>query len=289
MLSGGGVKVISMIGTIRVLTERGLLRSLKEVSGVSAGAWLAVMVAAGLSIETIETVAHDFDFSHIRNITPETILGFPETFGMDDGYSLIKFLESILRVVVKVNANITFSEFQNLKLSNIQFRCWATDLKEHTLREFSYEKTPNVKIIDALRASMSLPLYFIPVTDPITGNTLTDGGIQGSLPLHILSEDQLRSCIGIGFMQPSTKSDPESLMGFINSIFDCLIHSEHENVLNNYSHRIIRIPISNVESWDFEIGRDTRKVLIQQGVQAGLEWLNKVKAGSHIILRRHSM
>jgi NTE family protein len=288
VISGGGVKVISIVGAIKALYEKGLLKSIKEVSGVSAGSWLAFMIASGLSIEVIEHVALNFDFSLLRNITPDAIMGFPETFGIDDGTNLIKFLESILRVVVKVSSNITFSEFHNLKLSSIQFRCWATDLKECKTREFSLEKTPDVKIIDAIRASMSLPLYFVPPTDPISGNTLTDGGIQGNLPLHLLREDEARDSIGIGFDVSGEKKDPVDLMAFINSVFDCLIHSDYESVLRKYNHRIIKIPITDVQSWDFEISRDIRKSLIEKGFQVGKRWLNKKKSGSQDIIRRHS-
>jgi NTE family protein len=219
VISGGGVKVISIVGVVKALYQKGLLKGIKQVSGVSAGSWLAFMIASGLSIEVIEHVALNFDFSLIRNITPDAIVGFPETFGIDDGTNLIKFLESILRVVVKVSSNITFSEFHNLKLSTIQFRCWATDLKECKTREFSFEKTPNVKIIDAIRASMSLPLYFVPAIDPITGNTLSDGGIQGNLPLHLLTEDEVRDSIGIGFDTTFEKKDPVDLMSVFGNIF----------------------------------------------------------------------
>ena len=67
VISGGGVKVISIVGAIKALYERGLLKSVKEASGVSAGSWLAFMIASGLSIEVIEHVALNFDFSLIRN------------------------------------------------------------------------------------------------------------------------------------------------------------------------------------------------------------------------------
>jgi NTE family protein len=161
-------------------------------------------------------------------------------------------------------------------------------LKECKTREFSFEKTPDVKIIDAIRASMSLPLYFVPAIDPITGNTLSDGGIQGNLPLHLLREDEVRDSIGIGFDTSGEKKDPIDLMSFVNSLFDCLIHSDYESVLRKYNHRIIKIPITDVQSWDFEISRDTRKSLIEKGFQAGKSWLNKKKSGSQEIIRRHS-
>jgi NTE family protein len=294
VLSGGGIKVISIVGALKALEEKGLLKNVKEVSGVSAGAWLAFMFSAGLSMSVLESLVSELDFGVIRNLKPENIIGFPETFGLDDGSSLVKFLESFFRVVLRIDPFITFSEFNNLKLSEINFRCWATDLKEYTTCEFSLEKTPNVKILDALRASMALPLYFTPVPHPITGNMLSDGGIQGNLPLHLLSESQHGSCIGIGFSRVSDvscnneKTNPEDIMNFMSSIFSCLIHSRHENLLKKLEAQIIKIPILKTASWDFEISRDQRIALIKSGYDAGSKWFSK-KPTRPRITRRHSV
>lgn len=289
ILSGGGVKVVSIVGAIKALEARGLLTNLKDVSGVSAGAWLAFMVSAGLSIQTLESLVLGFEFSHIRNLNPEALMSFPETLGLDDGTNLIKFLESIFRVAIKISPTVTFAEFNALNLSKIKFRCWATDLKEFTTCEFSLEETPNVRIIDALRASMALPLYFTPVIHPSSGNLLSDGGIQGSLPIHALTEEERDNCIGIGFSEESEKKNPSDLMSFMSALFSCLIHSRHEAILSKWYSSIIKIPIYNTASWDFEISREQRVALVKNGYDAGLQWISNKYAGARKILRRHSL
>ena len=289
ILSGGGVKVVSIVGAIKALEEKGLLIQLKEVSGVSAGAWLAFMVSAGLSIQTLESLVLGFEFSHIRNLNPEALMSFPETLGLDDGTNLMKFLESIFRVAIKISPTVTFAEFNALNLSKIKFRCWATDLKEYTTCEFSLEETPNVRIIEALRASMALPLYFTPVKHPNSGNLLSDGGIQGSLPIHALTDAERENCIGIGFSQESEKKNPSDLMSFMSSLFSCLIHSRHESMLTKWYSSIIKIPIYNTASWDFEISREQRAKLVTNGYNAGLQWISNKYAGARKILRRHSV
>jgi len=286
VLSGGGVKVVSIVGAIKALHDSGLLKNLKEVSGVSAGAWLGFMMSAGLSIQVIEELVLYFEFSHIRNITPEALISFPETLGLDNGANLEKFLESIFRIVIKISPSITFAEFDALNLSPIKFRCWATDLKEQTSCEFSFKTTPDIKIIDALRASMAIPLYFTPIEHPITKNMLSDGGIQGGLPLYLLTEDECSNCIGIGFLNNNEKNNPTDLMSFMSSVFSCLIHSRHEDVLNKWKSKIISIDVKNTASWDFEISREQRNKLIQTGYRSGIDWISS--AGPVSITRRHS-
>ena len=126
VFSGGGVKVISLVGALRVLEQKGHLRRIKEVCGVSAGAFLSFIMASGCSIEKIESLILELNFSVIRNMTPEAFLGFPETFGIDDGKQLVNFLIYICRTDLSIDPFITFKDFANI--SKYNFRCWATDL-----------------------------------------------------------------------------------------------------------------------------------------------------------------
>lgn len=289
VLSGGGIKVISIVGALKVLEEKGLLKYVKVVSGVSAGAWLAFMLASGLTMKVIEKMVVDLEFGIVRNLSPDAIVGFPETFGLDDGSNLKKFLESIMRVVMKIDPAITFSGLSK----KIRFKCWATDLNTRSIREFSVEKTPNVRIIEALHASMAIPLYFTPVVDPETGHLLSDGGIQGSLPIHHLTEDECGECLAIGFCKekpfPEEGEVPTDLMSFMGSIFSCLTHSRNESVIRKWEHKIMRIPVDGIQSWNFEISRDERIRLVQQGKDSMNIWLNVKSCGGRSIKRRLSI
>jgi hypothetical protein len=290
VLSGGGIKVISIVGALKILEGKGFMKQVKMVSGVSAGAWLAFMIAAGLTMKVIEKLVLDLEFGVIRNLSTDAILGFPETFGLDDGVNLRKFLESIMRVALKMDSSAKFS---NLSKKKIQFKCWATDLNTHTIREFSIEKTPNVKIIDALHASMAIPLYFTPVVDPETGHLLSDGGIQGSLPIHHLSDLECEECLAIGFRRskviPEDGEEPTDLMGFMGSIFSSLTHFRNKSVVSKWAHKIMRIPVDEVSSWNFEVSREERGDLVKKGSSAMLEWLESRACGSRILLRRMSI
>ena len=288
VISGGGIKVISIVGALRTLEEKGMLKNVKVVSGVSAGAWLAFMIAAGLTMKFIEKLVVDLEFGVVRNLSPDAIVGFPETFGLDDGSNLKKFLESIMRIVIKIDPAITFLELSK----KIHFKCWATDLNTRSIREFSVEKTPNIRVIEALHASMAIPLYFTPVPDPETGHLLSDGGIQGSLPIHHLSESECEECLAIGFNRekpfPLEGEVPTDLMSFMGSILDCLIHSRNESVISKWEHKIVRIPVDDIESWNFEISRDERLDLVKRGKCSMNSWLEVKSCGGRIIKRRIS-
>lgn len=290
VLSGGGVKVFSFVGALKILDKENLLRNVKEYCGVSAGAWLSFMLAAGANLGVLEKMILDMDFGVIRNMTTESLIEFPETFGFDNGYNLIKLLKSITRVVLKLDPTITFGEFS--KVSKCNFRCWATDLNMLTAREFSSRETPDVKIIDALRASMSLPLYFTPTLDPVTGNMLTDGGIQGNMPLHMLSDEECETSLALGFSngsnQPTGNACPQDLPGFINSMLCTLVQYRNEHITSRWKHRILRVPVDEYASWNFEASRDDRQMLLDKGASASEKWVKSIGSFSRKISRRHS-
>ena len=98
--SGGGVKVISLVGALQHLEEKGHLQSVKEYCGVSAGAFLAFMMVLQIPLKTIELLILELDFGVIRNLTPEGLIGFPETFGLDDGRQGVHPFACFLRIDV---------------------------------------------------------------------------------------------------------------------------------------------------------------------------------------------
>jgi predicted acylesterase/phospholipase RssA len=250
-------------------------------------------MASGYPLKKIEHLVLDLEFGIIRSVTPEAFLEFPERFGVDDGSAFVKFLESIFRVVLKLDPAITFEEFVKLQWpGQCVFRCWATDLNTCAIREFSYLKTPTVKIIDALRASMALPFYFTPSIDPITGHMLTDGGVQGGLPLHHLTDEECEDSLSLSFsygIPNPVEEAPQDLMGFVNSLFSSLIHSRHEDCLKKWSHKIINIPTREYPSWNFEASREDRQMLMKKGSDATESWLLNASSCSRKITRRYSI
>lgn len=283
MLSGGGIKAVSLIGSIKHLSEKGLLHSVKEYCGVSAGAWMALMMACKVPIPVLERLILELDFGVVRNVNSNAIIEFPETFGLDDGSNFVNLLQIIFRTILKLDIATTFADLRN---SEIKFRCWATDLTMRTSREFSLKETPGARIIDALRATTAIPMYFIPHIDPLTGNMLSDGGIQGNLPLHYLTEDECSETLAIGFTTSSETSTPQDLIQFMKAVFDCMVISRNEDIMERWKHHIMRISTGNYPSWNFEASREDRVMLLNKGYDGAKAWLDQPPCRK--ILRRNS-
>jgi predicted acylesterase/phospholipase RssA len=283
------MRAVAHLGALQVLEANNLLSHVKEYIGVSAGAFLSFCLCIGYSLKELQQIVLSFDFQLIRNITPESMMDFPMTFGIDNGEKLMKLLHSVMRIK-GVSQDITFAELPKEK----SLRCFATDVYTCNLREFSREKSPTVKITTALLASMCLPAYFVPIEDPETGHLLVDGGVLHNYPMGFLTEEEVQYSIGITFTYEHTSVELIPDIGsFFYQIFACYYMPRTKIAQQKFKNNTILIPCGHVPAWDFEASVDDRKGLIQLGETATKEFLERKQLGSGeirpTISRRYSV
>jgi predicted acylesterase/phospholipase RssA len=275
VLSGGGIRALAHLGALTVLEKKGLLKSVRSYVGVSAGAFVGFSLMLGYTLQELRTLCTLFDFTLIRHLDPESAFEFPTSFGFDSGERLVRLLHSLLNIK-KQPLDITFGQWEQKYPKGIQLRCYATDLFRTEAREFSAKVSPNVSIVDALRASMSLPGYFTPVRDPETNHMLVDGGILHNFPLAFLPEEEKETSLGITFSYDHTRVDTiEDLPTFFGQIFACYYIPRTYEVYDKYKERCIIIPCGEVPSWDFEISKEQKEAIIALGEKKTIEFLEQ--------------
>jgi predicted acylesterase/phospholipase RssA len=273
VLSGGGIRALAHLGALDVLEKEGLLKNVKEYVGVSAGAFVGFAICIGYTIAELRMLCSVFDFALIRNLDPEAALDFPTTFGFDNGENLIKLLHSLLRIK-KLSPTVTFADWKETHREGPFLRCFATDLYTTQPREFSFETTPTVTFVDALRASMSLPAYFTPVNDPVTGNLLVDGGILHNFPLAFLPFSQRHDALGLSFSYDHTKVNQiPDLLTFFSQIFACYYIPRTYTLHKQHPENCIVIPCGHIQAWDFEATQEQREKIMELGREATVEFL----------------
>jgi predicted acylesterase/phospholipase RssA len=265
-LSGGGVRAVAHVGALKVLEANGYLRCLDEIMGVSAGALFALMVTLGYTLSEIETLGLQFDFTMLRNPDADVFLLFHETFGMDRGDSLERLLASILRHK-GYSAETTFADISTLKP---RFRCFATDIDSAVSREFSAAVSPGVRVIIAVRASMSIPIYYTPVTDPETGALLMDGGVIDNVPIgHI---PFVENCWSLLFTLPLTqqprKDTKNDISQVLTDMYASIVANRYTHHMRLYTGSLIKIPCGDVSPIHFDITVEERQVIIECAAKA---------------------
>jgi predicted acylesterase/phospholipase RssA len=273
VISGGGMRAVAHIGAVQVLEERGILKGIKECVGVSAGAMFSFCLCIGYTMKEIESIMTQFDFQLIRSISPDTLVGFPTNFGIDDGVNFRRFLHSLMRQK-GIDPDVTFADLQ----AKMNFRCYATDLYTCTHREFSKEKTPGIKLITALQASMCLPGYFLPIQDPETGHMLIDGGVMNNYPMSFLSQEEQSESIGLSFSYNHTLvNDIPDISSFFMQIFACYYMPRARETEDMFSERTILVPKGDYPPWNFEATDEERQELIGAGKKAAIAFFNGVR------------
>jgi NTE family protein len=170
-LGGGLARGLFHIGVLNVLEEFKIFP--KVIVGTSMGAIVGALYASGLSAREIKELAIDLDWKQIIRLADITV----PLNGLIRGNRISSLLKSVLKDI----------DFSNLK---VKFACIATDLTtgaQVVLQEGS--------LIEAVRASCSLPAVFTPVK--IEGRYLVDGGLVNVVPISVCREIGADFVIGV--------------------------------------------------------------------------------------------
>lgn len=252
------------IGALEVLSERGLLKSLREYVGISAGALVAFCLCIGTSLSELRMVISLLDFGLVRDLEPETMLAFPETFGLDTGANLEKLLKAILRAR-RLSTDITFAELAAAKLGP-NLRIIAMNLNTCMQQEFSVACSPTVSVFTAVQASMSIPIYFSPVRDPISGHYLSDGGIYFASPFRFLTDDERRHTLSIAFSdRHKPKEEIPNLQTFLLQLYYSLDFQVGLELREEWGSNILNIECGVVNVIHFEATAEEKMALMDAG------------------------
>jgi len=197
VLEGAGVRGIAYVGAMKYMEEHGLADDIEQVGGTSAGAIMALTISLGYSSREIEDLVYSMKlqkFNDGRFFFIGGISRLNRNYGWYRGQRFLKWLEKVIAQKTG-NKDITFSELHQRGFKNLYVT--GTSLNHQKLIVFSWKTYPHMKVKDAVRISMSIPLYFEAVTIDSAGNVVSrrdakpfhdivvDGGFTGNFPITI--------------------------------------------------------------------------------------------------------
>lgn len=157
-LGSGAARGLAHIGVLKALEAEDLRPD--AIAGTSMGALIGAFYAAGIPIDDIERIAREFDVRTVTGVS-EVALTKGAVFS---GAKVQSFLRSYLPE--------TFEELR------IPFGCVATDITRNAPVRFT-----SGDLVAAVRASVSVPLAFLPVR---MGDTLLiDGYVSDPIPVEL--------------------------------------------------------------------------------------------------------
>ncbi len=190
VIGSGSVKCAAALGVVKALTDAGI--RIDRVVGCSAGALFAAIIALGCDTATAkditvrtwtkELTSKAHLLGYLQVVAPK-LFGFrAETFGLRNDRAMTERMASV------------FGD-KLIEDTPIPLHVTATDFETGELVELS-----KGRIVDAIRASLALPLAFAPVR--IDGKLLVDGYLADPLPLSVAMRHGARVIVGVGFESP---------------------------------------------------------------------------------------
>jgi NTE family protein len=314
VFEGGGIKGIAYLGALQALEERHILANIKRVGGASAGAINALLLALGMNIDEISKTIWQMDFTKFLDDDWGVIrdsIRLINHYGWYKGDAFKKWISDIIERKTG-DPRTTFADIENMKdKGNFKsIYMVGTNLSIADSEIFSAENTPNMPLADAVRISMSLPLFFEAIKKS-DGDILVDGGVLNNYPVKLFDResyvDSIENAIRTDYYDKIKQSDSEvtdmvynkETLGFrldskneiemykehkkithkqIDSIFDyswALLNSIYEFQSNIHLHsddwnRTVYIDTLGVKTTDFAISDEIKGKLVDSG-KAGAE------------------
>jgi NTE family protein len=303
VLEGGGVKGIGLLGAVIALSEAGY--AFPRIAGTSAGAIVGALVAgyaqAGKDLHDLVPVMDALDYKQFED---ETVLDHfgpaGEVAELLVGRGIYKgdFLVSWLGRHLE---QLGIETFGDLRISdeddpgsalpeNEKYRLvvMASDISLGQLVrlpwdcEAHYGTDPDqLRVVDAVRASMSIPFFFQPATLARSDHskvTLVDGGMLSNFPIECFDRADNQSrwpTFGVKLSaRPGAQQKPRDAGTTIKLAIACLetLLTEHDAYHLDDEHvteRTIFVDTFGVQATDFGIDQPTQTRLYQSGRDAG--------------------
>ncbi len=209
VMEGGGVKGIALVGAVSVLEEHGY--TFPRIAGTSAGSIVGALMAAGKSAGQLHDIMKATDFRRFQDrsfLDRIPVVGKGVSLLGDQGIYEGKYFKQWLReqlpgdrqafagLRLPPDPNSTLAEHERYRLvvmaSDVSLRR-VVRLPWHYKSVYGLPADKQ-SVVDAVRASMSIPFFFEPVQlehardgddDDVRRSTLVDGGMLSNFPVEV--------------------------------------------------------------------------------------------------------
>lgn len=284
VFEGGGVKGITYAGAIHELDVNGLLSDVESVAGTSAGAITAALLALDYSSKDIIDIINNLNFKSFEDgFDPLRLL---TTYGLYKGDAFLNWMKEKIKHA-GLPEDITFDDLYHQNKKYKTLRIFATDLYTQSIQEFSVKTTPNTIVAEAVRASMSIPIFFKSwqfSNNQPNNHLYVDGGVLLNYPLSIFDGNSNNFSETLGFYLENTSGKPiinafgsDHITHYIKSLFDTLLQAQNIDfsVDKVSQSRTVIIDDLGISATDFSLTEQQKQDLMKEGQKATKAFIDK--------------
>ena len=308
VLEGGGVLGIGHVGAISVLEGAGY--RFARVAGTSVGSVVGALVAAGVPAPRLAEIMGTLDY---RRFTDKTLLDRVPIAGpalsvlldngVYEGEELREWLGNLLvdECGVETFADLAVDDPHSSLPPERQFKLvvTATDVSRGELVRFPWDyqavyglDPAEQRVVDAVRASMSIPFFFEPASLTHldgTVSTLVDGGVLSNFPIDLLDRTDGRvprwPTFGIKLL-PALPVDADKLLPGLGLLqhgpvslaarltMTTIVGRDQAQLSKPWVKvRSMQVETGRISPVDFGLGRDQAALLFANGELAARQFL----------------
>ncbi len=305
VFKGGGVRGIAYMGALEVLDEYGIVGNIERVAGTSAGAIAAALLSLRLSIPETRDLFNTLELTKIPHSEPvparrfipripdeDHYIRFLSNYGWYSSGYFYQWLQNVIAESCEGDGRARFKDFRKRGFRDLHIV--AANISRQRSEVFSADTTPDVAVADAVRMSMSIPIFFESLRfDGKSfgdGDYYVDGGLFDNFPTHIFDKPEYASRIwayrdGVNwetlglflypdqYLHPTEPEYPKNVWEFLSLSLRNLYQSHELSYYQTSTvdkHRTIEISDCGIGTTDFEIevGGEKYQMLYQSGQNA---------------------
>ena len=287
VFEGCGILGFAYCGVISELEKQGMLQNFKRFAGTSVGAIFAALLAANFTSDEVIKIHKIMFFDNLSNkYDMASSFNIYKNYGINSSSSIRKHINGILNT--KLNQDVTMSEL--FKKTGKELVLVSCCLNREKPVYFHHATFPNVKLIDAIIASLSIPLFFHPLSLTVfeTEDYFVDGGVVDNYPIWIFNNiealyqgdlstfnrEQINPLtLGLKLLGKSNispiRKPVESVFNFTTQLINTMItQSDISSFSSSWIQQTILIPTGSIYFLNIDIKSEKIEELLKYGADA---------------------
>lgn len=181
VLSGGAHLGLMEAGALSYLSRNGFYHrnQLETIHATSVGAIIGTLVALDIPWNHVRSYIIERPWVKVFSFNVEKLLNIWNQQSLFSDDCFIKIMEPLLKSQ-GLTAAATLAELYSF--SGIHLNFYAVDVPSIELVRLSHDTFPEMKVVDAVRATCAIPILFSPLI--YNGQIFADGGFSNNYPLR---------------------------------------------------------------------------------------------------------
>lgn len=278
VISGGGIHGFTYWGIIRECLKANVVNydNLETITSVSIGGFIAAIIALKYDCDTLDDYFIKRPWHEAIPMGIYEYINSIEKCGIFDRTILINILKPVFGGK-DIDIDVTLKQFYEITNIKNNFLCTNACTLEPVL--MNYENFPDVKLIDVIYCSASIPVIFCPLK--IHDVHYIDGGFNANYPIDFLIDScediDADEILGIFNNNVNKSIEYTNLLSYVSTWLSVILKNCIERTVVNRVKYEITLDLSVTEGFDFASllnCEDTRKIFIDRGVEPAKNLIN---------------